>query len=236
MEQFAVNISGPQYEDGVNNVIQYCSVELPQGTYGAPYAMHGWSPHTIRNSKVIGSYATGNAGGLCWANPSIGFNTGGVNWAFVKDCEIDSNVFTDCGSVAYNDAGSCDGLKITNNTLIRGQLGIGVSNPTMPKQNIEISGNYLLIQNRWPNGASNGIIADYGVTTNITVTNNTIMFDSSGRGNLSFWGILMKQLNNATISNNTIGFADCTVDNSATGTGVILSNNHDPNGNPVPGL
>ena len=236
LEQFAIMIGGPRSEDGVNNVIQYCQVDLPQGTYGAPFAMHGWFPYAIRDSKVIGSYAIGNAGGLSWSNPSIGFNSGGVNWAFVKDCEIDSNTFIDCAGAAYNDTGSCDGLKITNNKVIRGLYGVGLNNYTLPKQNIEISGNSFLIQNRQLGGPSYGIVAAYGVTTNVTVSNNTFTFDSSGAGVLSFSGISMSLLNNATISNNTIGFANCPLSNTATGINVTLSNNHDPNGNPVPGL
>jgi hypothetical protein len=211
-------------------------VEFPQGNYGAPYAMFGWSPYAIKNSKVIGCYAIGNPGGLSWSNPTIGFNSGGVNFADVKDCQIDSNIFIDWEGAAYTDTGSCDGVQITNNTVIRGQYGVGLNNSTMPKQNIKIIGNSFLIQNHWLNGPSYGVVAAYARTTNVTITNNAINFDSSGAGQLSFWGVAMELVTNATISNNTIGFASCAVNNAATGDGLIMSNNLDPNGNPVSGL
>jgi hypothetical protein len=236
LERFAIMIGGPRSHDGTNNVIQYCKVELPAGTYGAPFAMFGWPPYVISNSKVIGCYAIGNDGGLSWTDPSIGFNSGGVNFADVKDCQIDGNTFVDCMGAAYTDTGSTDGLRVTNNTVIRGQLGVGLSNWTMPKQNIEISGNSISIQNRCVGGASYGIFVGYGPTTNLTVTNNVISFDSSGGGQLYFWGIAMQYLTNAAVSNNIVGFASCTVRNGATGDSLTLSNNHDPNGNPVPGL
>jgi hypothetical protein len=53
---------------------------------------------------------------------------------------------------------------------------------------------------------------------------------------LYFWGIASSLLNNATVSNNTIGIANCIVGNGAIGIGVTLFNNRHPGGTLVPGL
>jgi parallel beta helix pectate lyase-like protein len=234
-EQFAFFVCGPRSADGTNNVIQFCRAELPKGNYGNPFALVGWvntTPyHLITDSKVIFCTAVGVNDGL-----AHGFTTGGVNLANVKDCQIDGNTFTDCYGAAYIDTGSCDGLRVTNNTVIRGWQGVGLADRGLPKQNIEITGNTFSIQNRVVGGASYGIFVNYGATTNLTVSNNTITFDNSGGGLLQFWGIAAYSLTNATVSNNTIGTANCSVGNAATGTGVTLSNNRHPDGTHVPGL
>jgi hypothetical protein len=236
LERFSIALGGPRSHDGTNNVIQYCRVELPAGNYGMPFLICGLPPYVIANSKVTGCYAVGNAGGLSWSDPTMGYNSGGVGVAYVKDCQIDGNTFIDCAGAAYTDTGSIDGLQITNNTVIRGVYAVGFIFQASPKQNILISGNSFLIQNRCQVGASYGIVMGWEQTTNLTVTNNVITFDSSGPGELSFWGMQLSSLTNATISNNIIGFANCPVNNSVTGDNVTLSNNLDPNGNPVPGL
>jgi hypothetical protein len=73
-------------------------------------------------------------------------------------------------------------------------------------------------------------------TTDLTVSNNTITFDTAGPGALEFWGIALQDLNNALIYDNVIGPLDYSVTNRAIGVGVILSNNHQPDGTPIPGL
>ncbi|MFZ3375483.1 MAG: right-handed parallel beta-helix repeat-containing protein [Chthoniobacterales bacterium] len=229
-EQFAIFLCGPRSADGTNNVIQFCRAELPQGNYGNPFALAGWvwgNQRLITNSKVASCIAVGVNDGL-----AHGFTTGGVNLANVKDCQIDGNAFTDCSGAAYIDTGSVDGLSVTNNTVIRGWKGVGLASSTLPKQNITISGNNFSIQNRVPAGASCGIVAGYGATTNLTISNNTISFDNSGGGLAQFWGITASPLTNATISNNTVGPSI----NQVSGTGVTLLNNRHPDGTPVPGL
>ena len=114
-------------------------------------------------------------------------------------------------------------------------MGVSFLGTTAPKQNIEISGNNFSIQNRIVDGAGYGIFIGQGPTTNLTISNNTITFDTSGRGFLQFWGIAASLLNNATISNNTIGTATFSY-NAATGSGVTLLNNRHPDGTLVPGL
>ena len=234
-EQFAILVVGPRTGDGTGNVIDSCKAELPQGTYGSPFALHGWTNslphHLITNSKVVACTVNGVNNGQ-----HSGFTSGGVNLSNVKDCEIDRNTFTDCFAVAYIDTGSVDGLRITNNTLIRGWLGVGMSSWVAPKQGIEIRNNNFLIQTRIVGGASYGMVIGYGPTSNVTIDSNTITFDLTGAGLKDFWGIAASGLNNATITNNTIGFAYFVVNNSASGTNVITWNNLQTDGTPAPGL
>jgi hypothetical protein len=234
-EEFAIFLGGSRFGDGTNNVIQYCRLELPHGNHDAPFALAGWvfsaPTHLITNSKVIGCTAVGVNNGQ-----EMGFTSGGVNLANVKDCQIDSNTFIDCMGAAYSDTGSVDGLQVTNNTVIRGWQGVGLANSGLPKQNVTVSGNNFQIQNRNPDGTSYGIVTGSGVTTNVTVTHNTISFDASGTGISQFCGVAVSLLNTATISDNTIGLVPAYMYNYATGIGITMFNNLDPNGNHVPGL
>jgi hypothetical protein len=223
LENFAMTLAGPASGGGTNDIIRECRAELPQGTYGNPFALI-----SVSNSKVIGCTAIGvNNGRLA------GFTSGGVNLSSVKDCEIDGNTFVDCFGAAYSDTGSIDGLRITNNTVIRGWQGVGLANTTVRKQNIVISGNNFQIQNRNPDGASYGIVVDRGTTTNLTVTNNTISFDPTGKEVPTFCGIGVGLLNNATISDNRIGFVSVYSYNYASGVGMTLFNNLMSDGSPV---
>ena len=234
-EQFAIMLVGPRDGDGTGNVIQFCRAESPRGTYGSPFALHGWTnsvpSHLITNSRVVSSFAVGINDGK-----ADGFTSGGVNLANVKDCQVDGNTFTDCFGAAYIDTGSCDGLHITNNTVTRGWQGVGIVSWAQPKQNIEISGNTFGIQNRIVGGASYGIVVGYGATTNLTIDRNVITFDLSGGGLMQYWGIGASLLTNAAVTNNTVGFAYFVVSNSATGTGITLFSNHQADGTPAPGL
>lgn len=226
-EQFAITLSASRNGTGTGNVIQSCRAELPQGNYGSPFALFGWSPYVIANSKVVSSTAVGVNDGL-----AHGFTTGGVNFASVQDCQIDGNTFTDCYGAAYTDTGSCDGLSVTNNTVIRGWYGFALSSPELPKQNIQISGNNFSIQNRVVGGGSYGITVGGQPTTNLTISNNSITFDSSGGGLRQFWGIAASLLNNATISNNIVAPSI----NQVSGTDITLFDNRHPDGTRVPGL
>ena len=237
LEHFALFLAGPRTGDGTNNVLQDCRAELPQGTYGNPFALAGWTfstpTHLLTNSKVIRCTAVGVNNGK-----EVGFTSGGANLANVKNCLIDSNSFTDCFGTAYIDTGSVDGLQVTNNTVVRGWQGVGLSNSTLPKQNITISGNNFQIQNRLTYEGSYGISVGVGTTTNLTITNNTITFDTSGKGIPQYYGIAAVLLNTATVSNNTIGYApgNTYFANYATGVGVTLFGNRMTDGSLVPGL
>jgi hypothetical protein len=226
-EMFAITLSGPRNGDGTNNVIQFCRAEQPNGNYGNPFSLHGWAPYVIVNSKVISCTAVGINNGLY-----TGFTSGGVNFGAVKDCIVDSNTFIDCYGAAYSDTGSCDGLWVTNNVVTRGWSGVALGSKTLPKQNINISGNNFSIQNR-NNGANAGITVMETPITNLTISNNSLLSDPSGQGMLQFWGVTASSLSNATITDNTV---DPAFYNKVTGTGITLSNNRQPNGAPVPGL
>jgi hypothetical protein len=230
-EMFAIGLTSPGSANGTNNVIDSCRAEQPQGNYGSPFALAGRIPYLIVNSKVTSSTAVGvNNGGLTV------FTSGGVNLTNVQNCQIDGNTFIDCQSASYQDSGSCDGLQVTNNTVIRGWEGVGLANQVLPKQNITISGNNFSIQNRVPRGGSFGIVAPFAAVTNLTITNNTITFDTSGQGMLQFYGILTPSLNTATISNNTIGLTPFGVYNAASGSPLTMFNNRWSNGTLIPGL
>jgi hypothetical protein len=226
-EEFAITLTASRNGNGTGNVIQFCRAELPQGNYSSPFGLFGWPPYLIANSSVVSSTAVGVNNGL-----NTGFNSGGVNLADVKDCQIDGNTFVDCQGAAHLDTGSCDGLRVTNNTVIRGAAGVGLNSSTLPKQNIQISGNHFSIQNRVPYGGSYGITISNGATTNLTIDDNTITFDDTGGGFLQFWGVAASPLSTATISNNIVGPSI----NTVLGTDVTLLNNRHPDGTHVPGL
>ena len=238
LEEFALWLVGPPSGDGTNDVIQYCRAEMPRGNHEGPFNLTGFlystPTHLLTNSKVISCTAVGVYGAL---STSPGFASGGVNLANVQNCQIDSNTFIDCFGAAYIDTGSVDGLQVTNNTVTRGWLGIGLLSPVIQgvKQNITISGNTFLIQNRVPHGASYGIEAGYGPTTNLTIDHNTVTFDTSGPGILSFWGIAGGYVTSGTISNNIVGLAP-QLNNGFAASTVTMFNNRTPAGTLIPAL
>jgi hypothetical protein len=226
-------LGGPRDADGFNNVIQACRVELPRGNYGNPYALAGWSPHVIANSKVLSSYAEGRNDGLM-----TGFTTGGVNLAYVKDCQVDGCTFVDCLGAVYQDTGTCDGFQVTNNTVIRGAMGISfVSAAVGAKQNIVITGNNVQIQNRIIDGASYGIFFSHTAGANITISNNTFSFDDSAKGHRGFFGIRAVPISSSTISENIFGVTgNFYFNNDVGGTNITLINNRMTDGSPAAGL
>jgi hypothetical protein len=240
-EQFVFFLVGPRSADGTNNVIQFCRAEQPQGNYGNPFALAGWwsatgPNHLLTNSRVISCTAIGVHNGLATA----GFTSGGVNFGNLKNCQIDGNTFIDCSGAAYTDTGTCEGISITNNTVIRGWMGVGLMSKVTPKGKIKISRNNFSIQNRGCCGfASSGIYAGEAAITDITIRNNKITFNGSGLGARSFLGMNVRAVAHALVCNNTVGPihpAFYTIDNVVTGTKVILTNNTQPNGARVPGL
>ena len=234
-EQFLFYLGGPRSADGTNNIIQFCRAELPHGNYGNPFALAGWvntlPNYLITNSKVFSCTAVGVNNGL-----ATGFTSGGVNLANIKDCWIDSNTFTDCYGAAYIDTGSVDALHITNNIVVRGWQGAGISSHVLPKQNIEISGNNFALQNRVLGGGSYGVFAGNEITTNLVISNNTITFDGSGAGMVQFWGIAASLINTATISNNTVGTFNPGVINVVSGSALTMFGNQTPDGTPISSL
>jgi hypothetical protein len=217
-EAFVIRLAAPQMSDATNDVIQSCLAELPYGNHGSPFALHGYTPNRlITNSKVISCVANGINDGL-----TDGFVTGGVNAAQIKDCQIDSNTFTDCAGAYYQDMGSCDGVQVTNNTVIRGWTGAGFVSPNTPKQNITITGNRFVMQNRCIFGSSLGIFINNAQSANVYIANNSMGYDSAGGAVDAFWTIQAQALVNSSIVNNSF---DTNEYGLVTGTNVRLSNN-----------
>lgn len=217
-EPFGIGIGAPTTGDVTDDVIRNCRAELPQGNYGAPFALHGWVEaegngyHYITNSSAYGNYAAGRANGL-----ATGFTTGGVNGAFIKNCAVHDNTFVDCQSIFYQDTGSIDGLSVTNNTLTNGWSGVTLSaniDPSWTKQNVVISGNQINVQNRTKDYGSAGYgVNIYGAASSkITIKNNHISFSPSGQGFPQFFTI------SAVIDNSDV-FVN-TADEASAGSGL----------------
>jgi hypothetical protein len=237
LEHFALFLGGSRFSDSTNGVIKDCRAELPQGTYGNPFCLSGWNQsapfYKLINSKVVGCTAVGVKNGL-----SSGFTSGGVNFASVKNCQIDSNSFTDCFGAAYTDSGTVENLDITNNTVIRGWQAVGIQSAFLPKQDINIIGNYFDIQNRNPYGANCGIVNGFGQTSNLTIAENTIVLEQTGGGYAQYWGIMLFYMNNAAVYNNTVGTITGygVLGNGATGSGIVMTNNRTQTGTLIPEL
>lgn len=242
-EAFGIRLSAPSSNDVSGNIIQNCRAELPQGNYGAPFALHGWvdSKQTrfISNSLVSGNVAIGQE-----SKEMSGFSTGGVNGAFIKDCQVSDNSFVDCQSVFYQDTGSVDGLIVSGNTLTRGWMGVGLvaDNPAWTKANVQVLSNTLILQNRVPDGATYGILT-YGATaSNLTVSGNALSFDPSGNGYRQFYSITLSSIENATVQDNTADEASAgsnlaeLVRGSVTGYAASILGNRTNTGEAMAGL
>lgn len=204
-EGFGIRLAAPNSGDATGNIIRYCRAELPQGNYGAPFALHGWASngveHFITNSSVYGNEAIGQNTGL-----PTGFITGGVNCGYVKNCQIHDNLFVDCQSICYQDTGSLDGLQILNNKLVRGWMGIGLTagaNAAWTKTNVKIAGNSFNVQNRTlgSGNASYGVAVSGSSASGFSITENYFSFTSTGQGYKQLLTI-STNLSNSTILNN----------------------------------
>ncbi|HEY4283866.1 MAG TPA: hypothetical protein VGM62_12445, partial [Chthoniobacterales bacterium] len=154
---------------------------------------------------------------------------------YVRACVVDSNTFIDCRDAAYIDVGEVDGLQVTNNTVIRGWMAVGLRCPGL-KQNITISGNNFQIQNRYVVGASYGMLIDSGPISNLTIDHNIMSFDGSGGGQANFWGINATLVTTATISNNTMEVTSLPLHNQIVGGDITMFGNRMSDGSTIPGL
>jgi hypothetical protein len=244
-ESFGIQLSAPVNGDATGNIIRYCRVELPQGSYAAAFALQGWVSgsitHYMTNSSVYGNYVAGQNTGT-----ATGFTTGGVNAAFIKNCQIHDNVFVDCQSICYQDTGSTDGLQILNNKIVRGWLGIGLvasADPTWTKTNVNIAGNSINIQNRTADygSAGYGIQVGGSISSNCSITGNYISFTPTGLGYKQFLTI-SAVLQNSTISNNTADEASAglalggPLRAQTSGSNIQISANRTTAGLPMTGL
>jgi hypothetical protein len=189
--------------DGSNDVIDSCVVERFLGNYGNPFYIAGdfSRGHPLRNSKVIHCIARGwNTG-----NKNIGFNSGGVNGAGLKDCEIADNTFIDCGHIFYQDTDPSENIRILNNTAIRSSGGVWLvadGGGRWTKKNITIAGNKISIQNRNGPYANVSILFEKAQSTNVRITNNSISYDGSGTGKNANVEVELSAVDGAELSNN----------------------------------
>jgi len=241
-EEFGVFLTAPSNMDATGNRISYCRAELPAGNYGSAFNIAGednFSPiRYVIDSKIDHCTVVGiNNGEIA------GFTTGLGGAAFAKGFEMSDNFATDCAGVFYSDTGSLENIQITNNTVVRGWVGIGLvaaADPTWTKNNIQIRGNNINIQNRSGSAPSDAIRILNVLTTTCIIDSNTITYDMNGSSsNDGFHTILAQQVTDLTVSNNTVGspappgyavvqFTGCT--------NVTIFGNHNPSGGSVPGL
>lgn len=208
-ESFGIGLGTSSVGDGTGNIIRNCRAESPQGNYGSPFALHGWpflegnGPHLVTDSAVYGNYAVGRPDGL-----TNGFNTGGVNGAFIKNSRIYDNTFEDCQSVYYQDTGTAGGVEVSNNTLVRGWYGVAfvaAGDPAWTKTGITITGNQLNLQNRILDygSASYGVTISGALASEVSIADNTITFTPTGLGFQQFLTISAQPMDDSTITDNT---------------------------------
>jgi hypothetical protein len=240
-EAFGILIVSSPNADATGNVIAYCRGESPAGNHGSTFNITGYgfadgTGRLVTNSQIHDCVGIGINNG---SNP--GFENGGANFGNAKGCQIYNNSFTDCGSAFYCDTGTLENIQISNNTLVRGHLGIALvqgADLAWTKNNIQITGNNLNIQNRNA-GPGDGIVVAYSAASNITISGNTISYDTSAGGDQKdFWGISLwyPQVTTATVSNNVIGYAYYLVTNRVWGTSLTMFNNRHPDGILIPEL
>ena len=244
-EEFGIFLCAPNQMDATGNRISYCRAELPEGNHGSAFNIAGnGSGSPIRyaiNSKVDHCTVIG-IGGL-FRPGTKNFSNGLGGASFAKNCEVSDNSVTDCSGVFYCDTGTLENIQILNNTVVRGWLGVGIvadgPNESWTKNNVQIRGNNINVQNRCINAPSDAIDILGAPTTACTIDSNTITFDMNGSGFSGFHTILAQQVTDLTVSNNIVGapappgsttvqFLNCT--------NVTTFGNRSPSGDPVPGL
>jgi hypothetical protein len=190
--------------DASNDVIEDCVVEQFLGNYGNPFYLGGdfVGGHPLRHSKVVRCLARGRN----TSNANIGFNSGGVNGAGIKDCEISDNTFIDCGHIYYQDTDRSENIRVVNNTAIRTSGGVWFvmdGAGAWTKKNITVAGNKISIQNR--NGPYANVPIWFGnaKSTNVRIADNDIYYDGTGTGrNTDVEGVRLKAVNGGQLRNN----------------------------------
>src|ERR1017187_2092448 len=209
-----------------DNIVTDVTATSPNGTYSSPFAFGGSTGHIISNSAFRNCSAYGTNDG----NDALGFRTGGVNAAFIQDCEVSGCLFSDCGELFYQDTGSTDGIKIFNNRGIRLAQGIQfVEGLATTKQRVEIYGNTIELQNR-NDGQKNGITVIGATTDQVAIYGNIIYTNTAGSGYTgNFFSLYVTAATNGSVTNNIC-------DNvNALCVGVLLRNNRTPAGGVLTG-
>lgn len=233
-ERFDIAISSPNTITTSGNTIRFCRAETPLGNYGSPFAIFGASGHLQSGSSVHDCEAFGVNNGL-----NAGFTTGGVNGAWLLDCQFYNNYFQDCQSAYYQDTGTAERIRIEGNTLVRGQLGIAFladGSGAWTKQDISITGNNLLMQNRDAGNAVVGIIVGNAATNTLLIADNIVRYSITGSG-MSGGGqpIEVTSITNLTITGNTLDQMSGTA-TVASSTNIRKAGNRDQGGATITGL
>lgn len=256
--------SGPYNHDATNNIISHCLAEKCYGNYGNPFALHGSasdyanhpnSHHLIADSKVENCTAYGALGPIGYQSSTPSgyatlpgsaspFTSGGVNLADAKNITIRDNRFVDCQTIAYQDTGGFDEIKILDNTLIRGWTGVNfVVNPAdFPDKSFhgaKIIHNRIGIQRRTLGGANYAIVVRNDCAP--VIEGNTITYDTKGPGNDVFWPMAVSGTS-GTVVNNTVDWTeyikigDSGVTNGAPDSRFRVFNNRTSTGKIIVGL
>src|ERR1017187_8575858 len=204
-----------------DNIVTDVTATSPNGTYSSPFAFGGSTGHIISNS----AFRNCSAYGINDGNDALGFRTGGVNAAFIQDCEVSGCLFSDCGQLFYQDTGSTDGLKVFNNRGIRMAQGIqSVEGSATTKQRVEIYVNTIEIQNR-NDGQKNGITVIGATTNQVSIHHNVVYVNTAGSGYTgNFFSLYVTSATNGSVTDNICD------DVNALCVGVLLRNNRTPAG------
>jgi hypothetical protein len=194
------------YNSGRNNVIKNCNVEQVYGTYGNPYFMGGGP------SKFYNNVASGVNSGFLEV-----FTSGGVNLAYITDGEVYNNTFTDCQSIAYQDTGYCNRIRVFNNQVIRGTYGVHFNIGGITTAGVQIFKNQIGLQNKISGGHQYGIILSHATAP--FVRDNSITWDTTGMGYNHFYNMVFDNIAGGSITDNVFALGHDT-DSGPTSTGV----------------
>ncbi len=205
-ENFVLSIGAPstQISNAITNYgsqIRFCRAEQPYGNYNNPFAIGGALYGDGFNSIVSGAKVHDNTAIGLNSGRNDGFSSGGVNFAYMQDSEFYNNTFTDCSAVAYGDTGTCNRVRIHNNTAVRAWYN-GFFNSGTTSNNIEYTDNKIRLQNRIEGGHSYAILVNNA--NNPIIDNNTLTSDLTGLGYPHFHNITMDTVSGGRVRNNTL--------------------------------
>jgi hypothetical protein len=205
-EHFGLTLIGTDGNDCIGNEIRFCRAKNPQGSYGSPFLVSGAGNGKLMiQPRVFGCRAAGVNNGLI----TLGYTTGGVNFADVQDLEITDNNFQDCLGAAYSDTGLIDGVIIARNWVIRGWQGVDLRNPNAggtDKRRAVILDNYFKIATR-SGGENGGVRIDTAAMTESVIGRN-IVFHETATGGGTAWGFNLVNMLEGAVFNNFVANPD----------------------------
>jgi hypothetical protein len=225
-EQFAIALVAPASYASTGNSIRQCVAQLPNGTYGAPFAVFGSGSRKI-TARIEGCWAFGiNNGG------NGGFTTGGVNLADVLGVYMSGNTWIDCGAVAYHDTGTLDGLYIDNDVATRCGSGVNLNAASGTQQNVRLRNCNFEVQNRSA-GAVAHVAVGSGPADRVTVSSCTFTNAAGGTGGGTFYPFFFgTNVTNGIVTNNIVDSSGA----SNITSGVKIKGNLTPAGGVPAGL